>query len=358
MPPNGEAFIYDGDPGIDDALAILFALRSLGQGLRAVTCVAGNVPVAKAFWNAAKLVGLSKLDGLRHEPELGIGSAKPLRGPLRTSEHIHGPDGLGKTQSLFSGVDPRPYLAKARSGVDLLAEILTRERGPVKVVAAGPLTNMAKLITRHPSAAARIGELIIMGGVFEGYGNASPVAEYNVYADPYAARIVLGSGVPIRLLPLEVTRRAAVRRMDLEALRSSGSRISEFALGALEYYIGAHMRHLGREEGYPHDPLAMAIAIDESLILKEELWKVDVEVKGEITAGQTVAYRGPWALEGNRIRVVREVEVERFLGAFFKAFGREPLDRASPLDLEPCNRSGLKPRKAFFRGTKKAGNGF
>ncbi|MEM2881753.1 MAG: nucleoside hydrolase [Candidatus Bathyarchaeia archaeon] len=328
MPPNGEAFVYDGDPGIDDALAILFALKSLGRGLKAITCVAGNVPVTKAFWNAAKLIELSKLDGLSHEPELGIGSAKPLRGPLRTSEHIHGSDGLGETQALFSDMDLGPYSAKARDGVDLLTEILTRERGPVKIVAAGPLTNIAKLITRHPRAAARIGELVIMGGAFEGDGNASPVAEYNVYSDPCAARIVFGSGIPIRLLPLEVTRRAAVGLGDLGAL--GGSRISEFALRALEYYVRAHRRHLGKGEGYLHDPLAMAVAIDGSLVTKEELWRVDVEVRGEITSGQTVAHRGPWALEGNRIRVVREVDVDRFLGAFFKAFGRGPFARASP----------------------------
>lgn len=330
MPPSGEAFVYDGDPGIDDALAILLALRSLGQGLRAITCVAGNVPVLKAFRNAAKLIELSKLDGLRHEPEIGIGSAKPLRGALRTSEHIHGSDGLGETQGLFAGLDLGPYSAKAKDGIGLLAEILARERGPVKVVAAGPLTNIAKLLIRHPSAAARIGELVVMGGVFEGEGNASPVAEYNVYSDPLAARIVFGSGIPMRLVPLEVTRRAAVGRGDLEALRGLGSRISEFAIRALDYYIGAHMRHLGKEEGYLHDPLAMAIAIDESLILKEELWRVDVEVEGEITAGQTVAYRGRWALEGNEIRVVREVDVEGFLRAFFKALGAGPPARASP----------------------------
>ncbi|MEM3575053.1 MAG: nucleoside hydrolase [Candidatus Bathyarchaeia archaeon] len=328
MPPNGEAFIYDGDPGIDDALAILFALKSLGRGLRAITCVAGNVPVTKAFWNAAKLIELSKLDGLSHEPELGIGSAKPLRGALRTSEHIHGSDGLGETQDLFSDMDLGPYSAKARDGVDLLTEILIRERGTVKVVAAGPLTNIAKLITRHPSAAARIEELVIMGGVFEGDGNASPVAEYNVYSDPCAARVVFGSGIPIRLLPLEVTGRAVVRPGDLGAL--GGSKASEFALRALKYYMKAQERHLGREEGYLHDPLAMAAAIDGSLVLKEELWRVDVEVKGEITSGQTVAYRGPWALEGNRIRVVREVDVERFFRAFFKAFGKDSSARASP----------------------------
>jgi inosine-uridine nucleoside N-ribohydrolase len=326
---DGAALIYDGDPGIDDALAILLALRAIGAGLRAITCVAGNVPVPKSFRNAAKLIELSKRDGIAHEPEIGIGSAKPLRAPLRTSEHIHGSDGLGETQDLFPGFDPRPYLAKAREGVGLIADILSREPGPVKIVAAGPLTNIAKLITRYPTAAARVGELVIMGGVFEGEGNASPVAEYNVYSDPHAARAVFASGLPIRLLPLEVTRRAVVRREHLNALRGSGSMASEFAIRALEYYIRAHGDRLGKEEGYLHDPLAMAIAIDDSLVLEEELWRVEVEVKGEITTGQTVAYRGPWGVEGDRIRVVREVDIGRFSRAFFRAL-KGPPARAHP----------------------------
>jgi len=324
--PSGEGgvLIYDGDPGIDDALAILFALKSLGKGLRAITCVAGNVPVSKAFWNVAKLIELSKRDGLRHEPEVGIGSAKPMRGVLRTSEHIHGSDGLGETQCLFSDVDLEAYFAKAKDGIGLIAEVLTSQRGPTRIVAAGPLTNMAKLIARYPWAAARIGELVVMGGVFEGDGNVSPVAEYNVYSDPCAARIVFNSGIPMRLLPLEVTREATVRREHLETLRRCRSRISEFALKALEYYIEAHGDRSGKEECYLHDPLAMAIAIDESIIKEEELWRVDVEVRGEITLGQTVAYRGRWAPEGNRMRVVREVDVGRFLNLFFSTLTKEP----------------------------------
>ena len=279
----------DTDPGIDDALALMLALRSPELSVELITTVAGNVPVRQGTANARRLLTLI---GPETTPPLAIGAAAPLKRRLHTARNVHGADGLGGMSALRtpSGAPQFP-IASPRAVPDAAGHLaeLARRRGPaLTVIALGPLTNIATAIRRDAKAMGRIGRLVIMGGVVRGPGNVTPCAEFNIFVDPDAAQEVIASGIPITLVPLDATRQVRLTREFLRRRLGTGRRPWAVALRALTRDI---LSGSAGREGFPmHDPLAVASVIDPGLLRTEAL-PLRVEVRGADTLGMTVSDR-------------------------------------------------------------------
>lgn len=236
--------VIDTDPGLDDAVAILFALANPGFDVRAITTVAGNIGLDRTTDNAGRLVAVM---GAR--VPVAAGAAQPLARQGIHEAAIHGADGLGGVAL------PDPLTPPRADAVPMLAALLEDEdAGGVTVLALGPLTNLALLARDQPAAFARLGGIIAMGGAINEAGNAGPHAEFNMAADPHAADIVLGSGVPVTLIPLDVTRRLRARPEDLAALPATPAATTAAAL------IGAYFAGSDRASRPLHDPCVMLLA--------------------------------------------------------------------------------------------------
>jgi inosine-uridine nucleoside N-ribohydrolase len=273
--------ILDVDPGIDDALAMLLAMQSKELEILAITVVSGNVLVDQGARNALKLAELAGRDDI----PVAQGARYPLQRKLITAEAIHGEDGLGEKPlpAPTRKLDPR-------HAVDVIIEAVNASPGEVTLVPVGPLTNIALAFLKEPQLRERIPEIILMGGSIVG-GNASPAAEANIYNDPEAAKVVFESGIPITMIGLGPSAQARLERKHLPTLEASGSPIGRYAAQLGDFYI-AFSESLGFFEGADlHDPLALGIAIDKTLVTDLRPMLIEVETRGELTYGETVANR-------------------------------------------------------------------
>ena len=205
--------IIDTDPGIDDAVAILLALAAPGElEIIGIVAVAGNLPLPQTERNARRVCELAG----RTDIPVYAGCARPLLRPLATAQHIHGE--TARDRLLL----PEPTMGlRAQHGVDFLVETLrAAEAGTITLCALGPLTNIAMALVKAPEVAGRIAELVIMGGACFELGNVTPAAEFNIHVDPHAAAIVIESGVPITMMPLDVTHQLLTTPPRLNALRT------------------------------------------------------------------------------------------------------------------------------------------
>jgi len=314
--------LIDTDPGIDDALALLLAFGSPEVSVEAITTVAGNIEVDLATDNVFRI-----LDVVRpaRRPRVGQGAAGPLRQPLVTAPHVHGADGLGNLgQLLEPGGRPR-YPEPSRDlgmldGADLILDTVKKFPDRLVLVALGPLTNLALAVQREPEALRRCARIVVMGGAVSAVGNVTPAAEFNMYVDPDAAAAVFEAKLPIDMVPLDATRQVILTRGALhEALgrgRSPRARfIKDLTLFGFEFGES-------RGEGgiYLHDPLAMAVAIEPSLVGFESL-HVAVESEGRLTRGMTVADRRDiesYRKEPHTCRAALRVDGPRFLRFFLE----------------------------------------
>jgi purine nucleosidase len=273
--------IIDTDPGQDDAVAILLALASPEElEVLGIVAVAGNVSLARNSLNALKVVELSG----RSEIPVYAGCERPLRRPLVTAEHVHGDTGL-------NGPDlPEPRIAlQPRHGVDFLVDsVLAHEPGTITLCALGPLTNLALAMVRCPAIIPRIAEIVLMGGgYFEG-GNITPVAEFNIFVDPDAADIVLKSGVPITMAPLDLTHGIQSTAARLAAIRGIGNRTGAAVADMLSFSEGFDRRKYGWDGAPLHDPCVVAWLLRPDLFQGRRI-NVTVETASELTMGMTVA---------------------------------------------------------------------
>jgi pyrimidine-specific ribonucleoside hydrolase len=269
--------IIDTDPGLDDALALLLALGSPEVDLIGVTTVAGNTTLANTTANALRILELAG----RTDVPVAAGAARGLiREAPRTAEYVHGGDGLGGLP--LPPPSTRPVKAHA---VDFIAERLLASTEPVTIVAIGPLTNIALLVATYPAATARIGRLVVMGGVARG-GNSTPTSEFNVWSDPEAAYRVFAAGLPLTMVGLDVTDRSVVTPRDVDALRNGG-RIARFVADAVDFYSRFHQARYGTTDTYQHDALAVAEAIAPGIVQTSHLY-VEVEYGLGLTRGTTV----------------------------------------------------------------------
>jgi len=273
--------ILDTDPGIDDAMAVLLALRSPELKVEAITVVAGNVPVELAAENALKLVELAGRTGVI----IAKGAARPLQRALVTAEAIHGENGLGDVAL------PAPKVAlDRRHAVQVIHDLIDANPGQITLVPVGPLTNIAMSLLQYPDLAAKTREIILMGGTV-GAGNATPAAEANIHQDAEAAKIVFESGIPIIMVDLTACAQARLTRNDAARLRESTDAIARFVAAISEPYLRFAER-FGSSGAAIHDALAVGIAIDPLVAKTVRPVHVDIETKGEFAYGATVTNLG------------------------------------------------------------------
>lgn len=285
MPPL--PFILDTDPGVDDALALLFALRSPELELVAVSAVAGNVGLEATTRNALLLLQLAG----RPEIPVHMGETPPAERALVTAADVHGDDGLGGITRLLDA-QGRPRYAPQHlrphgvPAVEALPQYARARPDELTLVAIGPLTNVARAAAQDPDGMRRFAELVVMGGAFRCPGNITPAAEFNIYVDPDAAQTVLDLGIPIRFVPLDVTHRVLVRPDDLE--RPETSPRARLVQDLLQHTFEFYQERVGYPGCHLHDPLAVAAVMRPELLRFREAF-VEVETAGEVTRGMTVA---------------------------------------------------------------------
>lgn len=280
MTRQGRKIIIDTDPGQDDAVAILLALASPELEVLGLTAVAGNVPLALTQKNAriiCELVG-------RTDVRIFAGCDRPLERKLVTAEHVHGKSGL-------DGIvlpDPTMPLAPGHA-VDFIIDTLRREPpGSVTLCPLGPLTNIATAFLKAPDIIARVAEIVLMGGgYFEG-GNITPAAEFNIYVDPEAADIVFRAGVPLVVMPLDVTHKALTSREWIEGLRAMGTEAGRAVASWTDFFERFDTAKYGSQGAPLHDPCVIAYLIEPSLFQGRHV-HVAVELQGIHTLGMTVA---------------------------------------------------------------------
>ncbi|MDP9021845.1 MAG: nucleoside hydrolase [Actinomycetota bacterium] len=312
--------VLDCDPGQDDAMAILLAARHLD--VVGITTVHGNQSLDKVTRNALKILTLASLEHIPVHP----GAARPFVGEAHHAAEVHGETGLDGAQLPEPAIGPRP-----RHAVDFLREAAV-EHEPLTLVATGPLTNVAAALQLDPALAGRLEQITLMGGAVTG-GNVTPAAEFNIWADPEAARLVLRSGVPIRMAGLDLTHQAIVGPQELDRLRATGTRVGEICVDLLSFYSARASARTGLAGAPLHDPCAVAWMIDPSLIEARPM-HVDVELHGELTRGMTVCDSRPVAddAEGTRRQPVRDADTAEATSRLAGA-GVEP-DRYPPSNAE------------------------
>jgi purine nucleosidase len=274
-------FLVDTDTASDDAVALIMALRAPDVSVIAVTTVAGNVDVERATRNALYTVEICDA-----EVPVYRGAAKPLLRSHQNATWFHGLDGLGD-----HGYAPPQRTAQGRHAVDAMIEATESNPGLV-LVTLGPLTNVALALARKPEIAKKVSRCVVMGGAPCCEGNVTPAAEYNIWVDPEAARIVLGSGLPIELIGWHLCRyEATLGPSDIEFVLSFGTERARFAMECNSHARQAYFEQT-REDGIPlPDPVAMSIALDPTIATCWGEHYVDVETTSELTRGMTVVDR-------------------------------------------------------------------
>jgi len=325
MPPT--RVIIDTDPGIDDALALILAFASPELSVEAITTVASNVSVAQAARNVCLLLEL--LDP-HPRPQVANGAAHPMTRPLHTALNYHGEDGLGElvrfnTEKGLPRYPEPQQLFAIQSASALIAKRIGAAPGEIVVICLGPLTNLAIAIQAAPTEMAKVKEIVIMGGAIQAPGNVTPAAEFNLYTDPDAARLVFASGLPITLVPLDVTERVMLTAELVDTVvRHIGSRVTQFVRHVTERLFGVEQERTGCAAIPLHDPLAVAIAIDPSLVTRRP-FHVEVETGDGPTQGMTIADRrqiGESLKQPSNLRVCTEVDAGRFIAFFLERICR------------------------------------
>lgn len=302
--------ILDMDPGVDDALALLLALRCPELSVRAVTTVSGNVPVDQGTDNALRVLTLAGRDDV----PVYRGADVPLIGEPVHAEHIHGAGGLG------DAVLPPSTREIAGDAVAFLLDGLAEAPGLVTLIATGPLTNLALAEGRQPGVLRQAARVVIMGGALQDAGNAAPGCEFNFWADPQAAREVLRSGADILLVPLDATHQVLLSPDELSSMAAGDAGpLRQFVRMAAALPMATARREYGYDGLYLHDPLAVAVVARPDLVRVVSA-SVDVETQGELTAGRLVAdertFTDPSHRHGTLVEWVSRVNREAFLEWF------------------------------------------
>ena len=305
--------IIDTDPGQDDAVAILLALASPELDVLGIVAVAGNVPLALTQKNARKICELAG----RTDIKVYAGAAQPLSRALVTAEHVHGKTGLDGPHL------PEPSMQlQAQNGVDFIIEtIMASKDGAVTLCPLGPLTNIALALAREPRIAPKVREIVLMGGGFFEGGNVTPAAEFNIYVDPDAAEAVFSSGIPIVMMPLDVTHKALTTRVRIERFRALGTKAGTATAQLLDFFERFDEKKYGTDGGPLHDPNVIAY------LLKPELYagrhcNVEIETTSELSLGMTVV--DWWGVSGRRPNAlyIRDVDHHGFFDLLTERIGR------------------------------------
>ena len=274
-------FLIDTDTASDDAVALIMALRSPQIQVLAITTVAGNVDVRQASRNALYTAELCD-----SRVPVFAGAEQPLKRPHVSASWFHGRDGLGD-----HGYPPPRRAPEKQGAVDAIIETIEAHPGLV-LVTLGPLTNVALAVQKRPGIAAKVSRCVVMGGAPCCEGNVTPAAEYNVWCDPEAARIVVRSGLPIELVGWHLCRGEAVLNpFDIQKILIFGTPVAKFAIECNSRAQEAFLEQSGEHGISLPDPVAMAIALDPAIVVSQSEHFVDVEAESELTRGMTVIDR-------------------------------------------------------------------
>ena len=306
--------IIDTDPGQDDAFAILLALASPEDiDVLGVVAVAGNVPLPLTQRNCRIICELAGKPRTR----VFAGADRPLKRKLVTAEHVHGKTGLD------GPVMPEPVMPlEAQHGVDFIIETLRAEPAhSVTLCPLGPLTNIALAFQKAPDVVARVQQIVLMGGAYFEVGNITPAAEFNIYVDPEAADIVFKSGVPLVVMPLDVTHKVLTTRARVEALRGLGTEVGRVAAEWADFFERFDMEKYGSDGGPLHDPTVIAYLIRPDLFKGRHI-NVEIETTSELTLGMTVAdWWGVTDRPANAL-FVGDVDAQGFFDLLTERLGR------------------------------------
>jgi len=318
-----ERVIIDTDPGIDDALALLLALRSPELEIAAITTVSGNVPVDTATRNVFTILSLLPSAA---RPPVARGASKPRQKDPVFATYVHGDDGLGGLDRYRDAAGnpryaPPSMTLSGRDSADEILYQLSATPKPITIVALGPLTNIAAAIEKDRGKMAASKRIVLMGGAINVPGNITPAAEFNIYVDPHAASIVFDSGIPLTVVDLDVTSQVRLTRDTITSEAAlHQTTVSQFLCECTEALLAFAEERTGEASLCLHDPLAIGVVIDPSFVTKRAM-HIEIETKGELTEGMTVADRRPlkpdWKKPTNAEACV-EVDAPRFLSFFLE----------------------------------------
>jgi len=298
--------MMDCDVGVDDALALILAFHSPELDVKAVAGVNGNVPLEQVFENIQRVLSLIQP---KSKPLIAKGADRPLKGETVYAYSVHGKDGLGgakierKEEEEWWQFYPGP-------ADDLIIRMARQYPDEMTLIAIGPLTNLALALQRDRKGMGKLKEIIIMGGAVRKRGNITPFAEFNIFSDPLATKIVLESGLPITLVPLDVTQQVSLTPQWMEErVKPINNGFSKFVIEATGYDSTRH-QFRNKELTHLHDPLAVGVVIDPTLVRKERL-PIDIETQEDEHYGKTSETK-----EGSKIEVCLEVNAKEFLELF------------------------------------------
>ncbi|MDO9417748.1 nucleoside hydrolase [Pararhizobium sp.] len=312
--PAPRKIIIDTDPGQDDAAAIMLAFGSPDDiAVLGLTAVAGNVPLTMTSRNVRIVCELCN----RPDAKVYAGAEKPIARALVTAEHVHGKTGLDGTEL------NEPVMAlQPGHAVDFIIETLRgEEAGTVTLCTLGPLTNIAMALQKAPDIAPRIRELVMMGGGFFEGGNITPAAEFNVYVDPEAADVVFRAGIPIVMMPLDVTHQVLTHKSRVKRIHDIGTPATKAMAEMLEFFERFDIEKYGSDGGPLHDPTVIAY------LLKPELFSgrdcnVEIEVSSPLTVGMTVVDWWQVTERPHNAKVMRTVDSDGFFDLLIERFAR------------------------------------
>lgn len=302
-------FLIDTDTASDDAVALVMAFSHPDVRVEAITVVAGNVPLECGVQNA-----LYTVERCGKSVPVYAGLDKPMLRPLETAQFCHGEDGLGDIGLPLTGRAPTEGHA-----VDVLLDTVHRFSGEITLVTLGPLTNVATALLREPSLASEVERCVIMGGIGYGYGNIIPAAEYNIWVDPDAAKIVFESGLPIEMVGWDMSHKYATFTAEQAAKLRVISDLAAFCVD-----IQKALRRFGidylKQDGFDlPDPIAMAVALEPDVATVVRRLRVDVETKSELTRGATVVDHLRVTGREPNADIVLEASRDRFLEVLYAA---------------------------------------
>ncbi|MFC5447031.1 nucleoside hydrolase [Paenibacillus aestuarii] len=300
--------ILDVDTGVDDALGILLAVKSGELDILGITTVSGNVSLAQATVNTCKILQFA---GAEHIPVVR-GASKPLLRQEHFEHRVHGKDGLGGAlRDMPLHIEPAEGNAS-----DYIVDQVRRYPGEVTLIMTAPLTNLAAALIKYPELVRDVKEVIVMGGVVMSYGNVTPTAEYNMYVDPEAAKLVFQAGFPsLILVGLDVTRKALLTEEHINKLNDAT--MQQYVRESTRDYLNRYYERNGVRACALHDPLAVGVALTRSVVTMKSYY-VDVETRSELCDGQTVCdFQNRLQREPN-VQVCTEVDTDAFLAMFLR----------------------------------------
>jgi len=305
--------IIDTDPGQDDAVAILLALASDELEVMGITTVAGNVPLALTQRNARIVCELAG----RTDVPVFAGASRPMVRSLVTAEYVHGKSGLNGPELW----EPTMPLRKEHAVDYIIKTLRTHRDGAVTLCVLGPLTNIALALIQAPDIDVHIREIVLMGGGFFEGGNTTPAAEFNIYVDPHAAKVVFGAGIPLVVMPLDLTHKALTTHARVERFAAIDSKVGTFTAEMLDFFERFDKEKYGSEGAPLHDPNVIAYLLRPDIYSGRAV-NIEIETESALTMGMTVV--DWWGVSGRKPNAMymRDVDDAAFFELLFERLAR------------------------------------